>query len=309
MGEVAMHKKWKVALGVAAAAAGGLVGAAIVHRRRFLRRIDTEIRALLSKAAPPAAAEIEEADLEALPEPVQRYLRFAGVVGRRPIRQVQLVQSGAFRLGPDQDWRALSATEYYTSYPPAFIWSADIAAAPMLSFKVRDCYLDGYGAILGKLGGALTVVDESGPGIDQGAALRFLNEMVFFPTAFLADYVRWEPIDERSARVFLKHPNGEVSAICEFAEDGRMTNFIALRYYMGADDAAGRLAEWQTPFGEYARVDGFRIPAEGAGLWRLEAGDFEYIHLQIDAIAYDEDIDTPPLLEGHDQLQLVSVTS
>ena len=50
-----------------------------------------------------------------------------------------------------------------------------------------------------KAGGLITVADGTGPTFDQGTALRFLGEIIWFPSAALTRHITWQPIDERRA--------------------------------------------------------------------------------------------------------------
>jgi len=44
-----------------------------------------------------------------LPGPVKRYLNYAQVVGKEPIRTVRLKQQGFIRQQPDQKWFPMAA--------------------------------------------------------------------------------------------------------------------------------------------------------------------------------------------------------
>ena len=54
--------------------------------------------------------------------------------------------------------------------------------------------------MLVKLISLFGIADASGPEIDQGANLRWLAESAWFPYAFLGDQIKWEAIDNHSAR-------------------------------------------------------------------------------------------------------------
>ncbi len=64
-------------------------------------------------------------------------------------------------------------------------------------------YAGGEGRMLIKAGSLFTVVDDRGPERDQGSMMRYLSEMIWFPTAFLEDNVSIESINDDSARVTL----------------------------------------------------------------------------------------------------------
>ncbi len=52
-----------------------------------------------------------------------------------------------------------------------------------------------------RLLGIITVADGRGPEIDQGAGLRYWGEIISFPEMVLNPHLRWQPIDDRHARL------------------------------------------------------------------------------------------------------------
>jgi len=58
----------------------------------------------------------------------------------------------------------------------------------------------------------ITIADATGDEIDQGTLVRYLNEMMWFPTAYLNDYIQWEPIDSGSAKATISWQGLSASA-------------------------------------------------------------------------------------------------
>ena len=77
--------------------------------------------------------------------------------------------------------------------------------------------------MLVKLLSIITLANEHGPEVDQGELLRYLAEIVWFPTAWLSDYIQWEAIDAQSAKATIILPNNTVAAVLHFNEKGQMT--------------------------------------------------------------------------------------
>ena len=143
--------------------------------------------------------------LQDLPEPVQRYLAFSGVIGKPWIDTVRLRQSGRFRQSANQSWMPVTAEQTFTTKPPGFVWKARFMMAGLPLMSARDAYQDGHGHMYGKMAGLLTLFDARGPQIDQGTLLRYLGEMVWFPTAFLGENISWLAVDENTAQVDPTH--------------------------------------------------------------------------------------------------------
>lgn len=251
----------------------------------FKRKANSEASQLLIKAASPSPDNIiTEEDIKVLPEPVQKYLRFTGTVGKERVQTVRLKQKGSFRQG-DNPWMPFTAAQYYTTNPPAFIWIANMKAFPLVSVQGRDMNSEGKGNMVIKIPPFLTIADARGQEIDQGTLVRYLNEIMWFPSAYLSDYISWEAIDSTRAKATITFGDKKVSAILYFDDKGRMVNFEAKRYYTDGDTSS--LETWTTPIKEYAYINGIRLPVNGEGVWKLESGGFPYIKVEITDIEYD----------------------
>lgn len=270
----------------------GIVLASFIGKKMFDRQVKQEVKAMFEQIKDTASDVVTEADIAHLPEPVQRWLRQSQVIGRERTTAVRLKQEGVFRTKPGGTWMPFQATEYYTVNPPAFIWYTKMEAAPFFSITGRDKYEDGKGNMLIKVISLFKVADAAGPEINQGTLIRFLNEIMWFPSAALSDYIQWKPIDANSAEAIMSYKGVTASAVFYFNERGEFINMTADRY-MAAGSGTFRLEKWSTPIQEYGEFNGIRIPVKGEGVWQLESGDFSYVRLSIKEIDYN----TPTLFE------------
>jgi hypothetical protein len=228
---------------------------------------------------------VTEDMLADLPAPVQRYLNHTGVVGKPWVNSVHLKQSGRFRQGLERPWMPMTAVQSYTTYPPAFIWNARFKVAGLPLLRARDKYASGHGHMFGKLLGLFTVFDVRGEQLDQGAMLRYLGEMVWFPSAFLGENINWVAVDDHTAQVTLTDHGKSVSAFMYFDETGKVTNFTADRHR--EVDGEFSLDPWSTPVTKYGMMAGLNLPVCGQAVWNLPAGDFVYIEVEITEITYN----------------------
>ena len=109
--------------------------------------------------------------------------------------------------------------------------------------------------------------------------LRYLSEIVWFPSAALSDEISWEAIDERSARATMRHAGVAASAVFAFDERGRVASLTADRY-MSVEGGA-RLEKWFIPVTEWRTVRGIELPVRGNAVWKLAGGDFDYYRWEI----------------------------
>jgi hypothetical protein len=226
--------------------------------------------------------------LQNLPEPVQRYLTYSGVIGQPWIDTVRLKYGGRFRLAADKPWMPMAAEQCYTTNPPGFHWKARFKLAGLPLMRGSDTYKAGHGHMFGKLAGLFTIFDERGEKLDQGTMMRYLNEMTWFPSAYLSDYVTWQAVDAHCADVTFTDGGKSVSARMYFDDAGHLLNFVTQRYRGGNGQYS--LDTWCTPMTAFGPRAGLNIPVRGMGVWNLPSGDLPYIDIELAAIAYNQPI-------------------
>jgi hypothetical protein len=242
------------------------------------KRVRREVAELFEKEKDAVITrKITEEDLEGLPEPVQRYLFYTQIVGKERVRTVRLKQKGFFRTKPDQKWMPLKTEEYFTVDPPGFLWYGKMRMFPFVTVSGIDKFFSGKGSRVIKLMSTIKVEDISGEDCDQAELVRYLNEMVWFPSAFLNDYIHWEPINSDSARATIRVDGLTASADLFFNQEGQITNFVAERYMDVGGGAI--LKRWSTHFKDYAEINGVMVPVKGEGVWKLSSGDFSYVRI------------------------------
>ena len=123
--------------------------------------------------------------LEKLPAPIQRYMNYTGVVGKEIPKSIELKYTGRFRQSTEQPWMRMIADQFYTTDPSSFVWQAKFKMMGIPLLGVTDRFENGKGSMLGKLAGIFTIFDvKDHEALDQGAMMRYLNEMMWFPAAY-----------------------------------------------------------------------------------------------------------------------------
>jgi hypothetical protein len=258
-----------------------------IARRNFSNTFKQKVAKLFSSQSKAERKVITEDDIRHLPESVQRYLRYTGIIGRQRVAFVRLKQIGAMRPKPDGKWFPLKAEEYYAVDTPGFVWMGCMAVAPLISASAQDMYLNGKGNMHVKLMSAINIVNAKGKEMDEASLMRYFNEMQWFPSSLVSDNVTWEAIDANSARSTLTDRGITVSAVFHFDKEGKITNFIAER--ARSTDGGGLVrTTWSTPISEYRTYsNGLRLPSKGEAIWHLDSGNYSYIKLEITEIEYD----------------------
>jgi hypothetical protein len=262
----------------------GLAGAAAVVGRIVLeRRIAGEIDALLADARLAASDTVREAELERLPEPVRRWLRYSQALGKARPTTVRLRQEGDFQL-ERRGWLPYRAEQYFTTNPPGFLWKASFRIGPMVSVVGRDQYRDGQASIQMRALSLVPVANKTGGGLNQGDLLRYLGELQWFPAGALADYVTWEPREADSAKATMRYGGVTASMTFVFGTEGRLLEERAVRY----NDARGRNESWVNRNDADAEFGGLRVPAEGEARWEYDSGPSPYIRWRVTAVEQNQ---------------------
>ncbi|HEX5384876.1 MAG TPA: DUF6544 family protein [Propionibacteriaceae bacterium] len=263
-----------VALGAAVAAVDSIV---------YQRQMTSDIHALLSDARRPTAPiNVSEQDLQGVPEPVRRWLRYSQVVGRERPTTVRLRQQGEFQMD-SRGWLPYKAEQYFTTDPPAFLWKASFRMLPLVSVVGRDQYRNGEASIKMRILSVIPVANKTGGGLNQGDLLRYLGELQWFPAAALADYLTWEELGPNSARATISHGGITASMTFVFGDNGRLLEAWAIRY----NDARGRNERWVNRNDSDQVFDCIRVPAVGEARWEYDSGPYPYIRWHLTDLEQD----------------------
>lgn len=204
--------------------------------------------------------------IESLPEPARRFFRFAIAPGAVLYTVAELSMQGEFSPDAESKYMPMRADEIL-ALPFGFVWRVRIG------HLIRGSDAAGNGnswsrfRVLG-----IVPVARAGNNQDHARATfgRYVAEAIFWtPAALLpGEHLRWEAIDDSSARVIVTHMGLEQAVDVFVDPDGRPTKVVFQRW---TDANAAKVFQLQ-PFGGYLSgfksFDGFNLPT------RIEAGNF-----------------------------------
>jgi len=263
-----------------------LVSISAYGMHRFHKMVKNESAELFQNIESKNPSVIVKDDIKHLPEIVQRWLIQSGVVDHQNIVSVRLKQKGKMRTKPNSKWMPFTADQYFNVTNASFVWTTDVEAMLIVPMVGRDKLVNGKGAMLIKLAGLFPVVNESdNENINQGAMLRYLAEVCWFPSAAISGNITWETIDETSAKAILTINEKSVSGRFNFNKNGTIASFEANRYHGGNDDA--QLEKWVIVNSEHRPFNGVIIPNKSKVIWKLKEGEFHWLTLEIIDIEYN----------------------
>lgn len=148
--------------------------------------------------------------------------------------------------------------------------------------KVNEHFLDGQARL--QLPGNLV---ENEPKVDSAANLALWGESIWLPTIWITDpRVRWEPIDDTSARLIVPFEGSEDSFTVTFnPETGLPTRLEAMRYRDAADDFK---ILWQLDIWAWDDYHGHLMPSRSSATWADEGTP--WLNMEIEQVVYNADV-------------------
>lgn len=228
---------------------------------------------------------VTESDLAPLPEPVQRFLRASGFVGKTIPRMLRIEFRGDIRSkgGP---WMPFTTVQVNTFDPPtrAFWMDATMKGLPTEGYHH---YHDGRARMRIKVLGLIPVFDIAGAELDTAEAVTWFNDLCLFaPGALIDERISWEAVDDRRARATFRHKGIAISAVLVFDAQDRLVDFISDdRYYLN-DDKTMTKCRFTTPARDHRLVNGVVVPGYGEAVYHLPDGEFTYGRFHLEGLSY-----------------------
>ena len=211
---------------------------------------------------------LTEMDLLPLPEPVQRYLKYAGVLNKPKLKSIRIAFEGQMRE-KRKDFFPVTCEQYNFFDEPTRLF---FMKAKMKGFTVPGYhkYSNATALMDIRLFGFLSVVKKTGKDMEQAETVTLLNDMCLMAPAILIDKnITWQPIDSNLAKVTFTNHNITISAILYFNEKGQLIDFIS-------NDRDVNHYPFSTPVSNYKNINGINIMTYGETIWHYPDGKFVY---------------------------------
>jgi hypothetical protein len=204
-----------------------------------------------------------------LPDPVERYFRFA-LAARQPVVQRAFIRwSGELSMSDGSAWQPFTAEQHFSVNPPGFVWDAKVRVAGLLPIRVRDAYVDGTGASEAAVGSVIPLKGQRGTReVAEASLMRYLAEAVWLPTALLPrPGLSWSAIDADTARATLTDQGIQAAVDFRFGAGGEIVSCAADRHRAVGDGTV--LTPWRGYYRNYRPVRGMMTPMEAEVAWVL----------------------------------------
>jgi len=229
---------------------------------------------------------ITESDLAGLPPPVQRYFRAGGFIGKPHTLNMRIHWSGMqLKRSHDADWMELSCQQFNSVPAPTRIVLMKGRMAGVIPFEGRDKYQEGHGSMLIKVAKIIPLGETTGSPMDTSGLVTVLSEALLAPSYALQGYMKWQPVDERSARAELTYNGVTVSGIFHFNEADELVRFDTNDRWQ--DGTPLKQLPWSANIEGYRVAQGIRYATRVSATWHEPGGDFTYVKGTIDSVEFN----------------------
>lgn len=242
----------------------------------YLRDIEARV------GSPDGAGVITEADLTSLPTPVQRYLRFAGVIGTPKVQSFRASWRGRIRGGPQEPWMNFVAEQENFVGEPARFFHMRAKRGPV-PIDVLHRFTGGEATMRVRVLSLIPVASAQGREMTQAETVTLFNDLcILAPGALIDPEIRWEMIDESTVRAHYTVGENTISAVLSFGAEGELKDFVSDdRLVASPDGSSFTQQRWSTPTSNYRTLGGYRVGAHGEGVWHAPEGQYVYIDIDL----------------------------
>ena len=169
---------------------------------------------------------LTEKDIEHLPLPVQKYLKYAGVINKEKVNNVKIVFDVEMRE-KGKDWFKATSVQYNFYDEPTRLF---FMKAKMFGMTVPGYhrYVEAKATMDIRLFGLFPIVKQSGDIMNKAETVTLFNDMCLMVPATLIDKrIQWEPIDTLTTKAIFTNRGISISAILYFNETGQLINFTS----------------------------------------------------------------------------------
>jgi hypothetical protein len=215
---------------------------------------------------------ITEKDLQHLPLPVQKYLRYVGVVGKPRVYNYKISFNGQMRER-GKYWFSFTSEQYnFTSRPTRlFFMKAKMYGVTVPGYHA---YKEGKASMQIKPFGLFPIINEKEGVLDKAETVTIFNDMcIFAPATLIHPFVQWQTVDSLTAKATFTVKELSISAVLYFNGEGQLIDFISDDRYAIADKKQYRFS---TPVSQYRSFHGYCLPSYGEAVWHYPDGKFAY---------------------------------
>ncbi len=254
---------------------------------RFKNVYKNEVKIALAQDQNLSISKLTEAEVALLPEPVKKYIRYTGCIGKPKVNNFRVDFSGKIRANAKSDWMKLGSEQYNFIKMPTrlFYLDAIMKYMPVAGFH---CFKNGVAFMDIRLLSMFKVEYQEGDKMDISETVTFFNDMCCMAPASLIDKrIVWLEVEENKVKATFTNNGITISAWLYFNEKGELVNFVSEYRYAIEENGIVAKHKWSTPLRDYKDINGYRLASYAETIFTYPEGDFTYATFELKNIGYN----------------------
>jgi len=246
----------------------------------FEKRFQNDVKENLRRTNSISVELLTDSDLQAIPEPVQRYLRYAGVVNKPKVKNIRIVFEGEMR-DKGKEYFPFTSEQYNFFDEPTRLF--------FMKGKMFGLTIPGYHKYSNakatmdiRLFGLFPVVKQAGDIMNKTETVTLFNDMCMLAPATLIDKrIKWQKIDSTMTMATFTNRGISINAVLYFNSMGQLIDFKSEDRTSIADM---KQYPFSTPVSEYKNRNGINTLSRAEAVWHYPDGKFTYGKFTLKAI-------------------------
>jgi len=253
----------------------------------FSSSFQKEVKAALAQTAVSSADLLTEVDIQQLPEPVKKYIRYTGMIGKPKLKNFRIEFEGGIRKDEQVAWMPFTSKQYNFIDASArlFFMEATMKHLPVAgfhSFKNGEAFMDI------RLFSLFKVQYQSGKEMGIAETVTFFNDICCMaPAALIDKRIQWLQDSSNTVKAVFTNNNISITARLFFNDRGELVNFISDDRYAVSENNISRQIRWSTPLKDYKMINGFKLAGYAETIYNYPEGDFCYGNFKLISIKYN----------------------
>ena len=227
---------------------------------------------------------LTESDIQQLPEPVKKYLRYTGSVGKPKVNNFKIECTGKIRKDEKSEWMPFTCEQYNFMETPTrlFFMKAVMKGLPVAGYH---CFKNGIALMDIRLLSIFKVQYMAGAEMDLSETVTFFNDMCCLaPPTLIDKRIKWLAVERNKVKASFTNNNITVSAWLYFNDKGELINFISDDRY-AAD--SGKQYPWSTPLKDYHETNGYNLMGNAEVIYSYPDRDLCYGIFKLISVKYN----------------------
>jgi hypothetical protein len=227
---------------------------------------------------------LTETDIADLPDPVKKYIRYSGSMGKPKVNNFKVEFTGKIRKDEQSAWMPFTSQQYNFMQTPTrlFFMKAVMKSLPVAGYHA---FKDGHAFMDIRLLSLFKVQFQDGPEMDLSETVTFFNDMCCLaPAALIDKRITWLTVEGNNVKASFTNNHITVSAWLYFNDAGALVNFVSDDRY-SAD--AGRQLPWSTPLKDYQQITGYTLMDNAETIYSYPDRDLCYGTFKLVSVNYN----------------------